>query len=264
MGAQQRSGDVDLGRLALENEMELWSRAVTVIADAAAGRVDGFGWFATGLPIAALNRVDAIDDGAGPDALARAVALVRERGVPLQVRLRTGDDALVPAVEALGLREDPEEGYPAMVLHPIPDTVAPDPPAGLEIRRARDLDGLAAHVEVVAAGFSMPIDLARRLVPAGALDIRGSAAYAGYVDGRPVSASLGFTNGTTVGVYNVATIEGVRGRGYGGAMTRHAIADAYRDGATTAILQSSAMGRPLYESMGFQEVLAFRVFVDAG
>jgi GNAT superfamily N-acetyltransferase len=109
----------------------------------------------------------------------------------------------------------------------------------------------------------MPIDLARRLVPAGALDVPGSAAYAGYLDGRPVSASLGFTAGTTVGVYNVATIDGARGRGYGGAMTRHAIAAGRREGATVAILQSSAMGRPLYESMGFREVLAFRVFVEA-
>jgi hypothetical protein len=264
MGLPQEGGAIDLARLALDNEAELWARAVTVMPDGAAGRVDGFGWFASGLPIAALNRVDAMGDGAGPDALARAVECVRERGVPFQVRLRTGDDALVPAVEALGLREDPEEAYPAMALHPIPDAVAPDPPAGLEIQRARDLDGLAAHVDVVAAGFGMPIDLARRLVPAGALDVPGCAAYAGYVDGRPVSASLGFTAAMTVGVYNVATIDGVRGRGYGGAMTRHAIADGRRDGATVAILQSSAMGRPLCESMGFREVLAFRVFVEAG
>ena len=264
MGTPQPTDEIDFARLALDNEMELWTRAVTVIPGGAAGRVHGFGWFVSGIPIGALNRVDAVGDDVGPEALRRAVALVRERKVPFQVRLRTGDDALIPAVEALGLREDPDDAYPAMALHPIPDAIDLDPPAGLEIRRARDLDGLSAHVEAVAAGFGMPIDLARRLIPAGVLDMPGMAVYAGYVDGRPVSASLGFAAGTTVGVYNVATLEGARGRGYGGAMTRHAIAEGRRAGATVAILQSSTMGRPVYESMGFREIFAFRVFTEAG
>src|SRR5690348_1684069 len=99
MGTPQRTEDVDLTRLALENEMELWARAVTVMDGGAAGRVDGFGWFVSGLPIAALNRVDAVGDDVGAPALTRAVALVRERGVPFQVRLRTGDDGLLPALE---------------------------------------------------------------------------------------------------------------------------------------------------------------------
>jgi GNAT superfamily N-acetyltransferase len=264
MGRPHRTGASDLARIALDNEIELWAQGVAEMPDGAAGRDDGFAWFASGLPVAFFNQVHAVDAGARPDALERAVATVRGRGVPFLVRLRTGvDDALVPDVEALGLREDPEEAYPAMALYPITDAATADPPPGLEIRRARDIDGLSDHVEVVSAGFGLAIDIARRLIPAAELDIPGFASYAGYVDGRPVSASLGFTRDSTVGVYNVATIEGVRGRGYGGAMTRHAIADGRRDGATAAILQSSAMGRPLYESMGFREVLTFRVFVEA-
>ena len=68
----------------------------------------------------------------------------------------------------------------------------------------------------------------------------------------------------TVGVYNVATVEDARRRGYGAAVTRRAIADGVTRGATVAILQSSDMGRPVYAAMGFREVLAFRVFVDGG
>ena len=45
-------------------------------------------------------------------------------------------------------------------------------------------------------------------------------------------------------------------------MTRHAVADGAARGATVAILQSSTMGLPVYEAIGFREVLAFRVFVD--
>ena len=171
---------------------------------------------------------------------------------------------LVPAVEALGLHEDPDEAYPAMVLNPITDAIAPDPPPELEIRRARDVDGLADHVEVVAAGFGLPIDIARRLIPAGGLDIPGPPRTRGMSTAGRSPRRSGSRPATTVGVYNVATIEGMRGRGYGGAMTRHAISEGRRGGATTSILQSSAMGRPVYESMGFREVLTFRVFVEAG
>jgi ribosomal protein S18 acetylase RimI-like enzyme len=66
----------------------------------------------------------------------------------------------------------------------------------------------------------------------------------------------------TVGIYNVATLREARGLGLGGALTRYAIAEGRRRGATVAILQASAMGRHLYETIGFREVLRFRVFAE--
>ena len=152
-----------------------------------------------------------------------------------------------------------------MALHPIPDAVASGPgPDDLDVRQAVDAAGLEDHVAVVAAGFGMPIDMARRLVPVEELTIPGFAPFVGYVGERPVATSLGYTANGTVGVYNVATVEDARRRGYGAAVTRRAIADGVARGATVAILQSSDMGRPVYAAMGFREVLAFRVFVDGG
>jgi hypothetical protein len=43
--------------------------------------------------------------------------------------------------------------------------------------------------------------------------------YVGYTDGQPVSTGLGIRTGRTIGVYNIATIEAARRRGYGAAMT---------------------------------------------
>ena len=43
MGAPQRTGDIDLARLALDNEIELWARAVAVMPAAQAGRDNGSG-----------------------------------------------------------------------------------------------------------------------------------------------------------------------------------------------------------------------------
>ncbi len=254
----------DLARLDLDNEIELWSAGVSLSPDGASGREGDVAWFASGLPVPFFNQVVATGDAADPAALGRAVGALRARDVPFQVRLRAGiDDAAVPALDALGLHEDHDEAYPALALHPIPADVAPSTALGdLEIRRAVDAAGLEDHLAVMSPGFGLPIEIARRLVPIETLGLPGIGLYVGYVDDRPVATSMGYTSGGTIGVYNVATLKDARRRGYGAAVTRHAVADGAARGATVAILQSSTMGLPVYEAIGFREVLAFRVFVE--
>ena len=256
--------DADLARRDLENEIALWSSAVAFSPDGGSGSDGDAAWFASGLPVPFFNQVLATGDGPDAAALARAIDAIRSRDVPFLVRLRAGiDDDVAEALAGMGFREDLTEAYPAMALHPIPDAVASGPgPDDLVVRQAVDAAGLEDHVAVVAAGFGMPIDMARRLVPVEELTIPGFAPFVGYVGDRPVATSLGYTANGTVGVYNVATVEDARRRGYGAAVTRRAIADGVAHGATVAILQSSDMGRPVYAAMGFREVLAFRVFVD--
>jgi hypothetical protein len=43
----------------------------------------------------------------------------------------------------------------------------------------------------------------------------------------------------------------------------HVLADAYRCSARTATLQSTPMGQPLYESLGFQAVGRYEEWVSA-
>lgn len=264
MGVPSTPTDADLARRDLENEVGLWSTAVAFAPDGGSGREGDAAWFASGLPIPFFNQVLATGDGTDPAALARAIDAIRSRDVPFLVRLRAGiDDDLVKALEGMGFREDLTEAYPAMALHPIPDGLAAaGGPPDLDIRQAVDAAGLEDHVAVVSAGFGLPIDIARRLVPVEELTIPGFASFVGYLGDRPVATSLGYTEGGTVGIYNVATLDDARRRGYGAALTRRAIADGAARGATVAILQSSDMGRPVYEAMGFREVLAFRVFAD--
>lgn len=265
MDPAQHLSSAALARLAIANEVDLWAGAASTMADGASGRSEAVAWFSSGIPVAFFNQVFAIGDRPDPAAIADAVEILRDRRVPFYVRIRAGlDDALVPALVELGLREDPEEAYPAMAMAPIPADVAGDTLDGIEIRRAADVDVLGDHVAVVAAAFGLPLEIAHQLLPAAELDLPGVVVYAGYLDGRPVSASLGFTRDGTVGVYNVATLAEVRGQGLGGGLTRHAMAEGRARGATVAILQSSAMGRPLYASMGFREVLSFRVFGTGG
>jgi GNAT superfamily N-acetyltransferase len=254
----------DLARLDLDNEIELWSAGVSFSADGASGREGDVAWFSSGLAVPFFNQVVATGSAADSAALARAVSVLRGRDVPFLVRLRAGiDDAAIPALEALGLHEDLDEAYPALALHPIPDDVAPAKgSAALEIRRATDAAGLEDHLAVMSPGFGLPIEIARGLVPIETLGMPGIGLYVGYVDDRPVATSMGYTSGGTIGVYNVATLKDARRHGYGAAVTRHAVADGAARGATVAILQSSTMGLPVYEKIGFREVLAFRMFVD--
>ena len=54
-----------------------------------------------------------------------------------------------------------------------------------------------------------------------------------------------------------------RGRGYGAAVTAAAMRQTGAP-ASLAILQASAMGRPVYERMGFRTVHAMAVFEEGG
>ncbi len=266
MDAAGRRSDAELARLELENELDLWRRAVALSPRGASDRDASVAWFASGLPFPYFNQVLTVGSPVEPADLARAIAILRGRGDPFMVRIRDGDDdPLVPQLLSLGLREDPDERLPGMAVHPIDgptfDAVRWTP-AGLEIRFVEDARGLADHVAVVAAGFGMPLDLVRELFPPEELDVPGIAAFVGYAAGRPVASAFGYTAEGTVGVYNVATVAEVRRLGYGGAMTRRVVADGRERGAAVAILQSSPMGRRLYESLGFREVVSYRAFMD--
>ena len=189
--------------------------------------------------------------------------MLRGRDVPFLVRLRDGiDDAAVPAVEALGLHEDHDEAYPAMALHPIPDDVGGSTVRAISRSGRRSTRaGLEDHVAVVSAGFGMPIDSARRLVPVEEAGVPGIAMHVGYLGDRPVATSMGYTASGTVGVYNVATLESRarvrRGRDAAGRRGRGIARGLGRDPPVEHHGPAGLRGR-----IGFLEVLAFRVFLD--
>ena len=256
--------DEGLAALALANEIELWTRSTTLVPGGAQGREGPVLWISSGIAAAFANQVLVDREGADAASIERAVAELRRRGHPFEVRIRRGpDERLVPAIEALGLREDADQASPAMAFEPIDAANAPAP-EGLDIRPVVDADGLAAHVQVVSEAFGLPVELARRLFPLEGLAVPGFTAFVGHHEGRPVASSFAFTAREVVGVYNVGTLEPVRRRGFAAAMTARAIADGAARGATVATLQTSDMGRGVYEAMGFRVVQEFRVFVEPG
>jgi ribosomal protein S18 acetylase RimI-like enzyme len=85
--------------------------------------------------------------------------------------------------------------------------------------------------------------------------------YTGYVNGEPVSTSLGYVSDGVMGIYNIATIPEHRGKGYGRWMTLDLILRGADFGLKASILQSSKMGKPVYEKLGFETVFTQRNFV---
>jgi GNAT superfamily N-acetyltransferase len=248
----------------MENEIALWSAAARLTPGSDAGRDGAIGWILNDIPVPFFNQAFVLDAPAEEAALSRAVDRLRSHERPYQVRVRAGlDDALLPLIADLGLVEDPEEAYPAMALSPIPDDVDAAPgPEDLEIGVATDDSTFEGHVTVVAEGFGMPFDLVRRFLGPQVLEVAGISILVGSRAGEPVATAMAFVADGVVGVYNVATIEPARRRGYGAALTRRAIAEGRRRGAGVAILQSSTMGRPVYEAIGLRETARFRVFVE--
>jgi predicted GNAT family acetyltransferase len=60
------------------------------------------------------------------------------------------------------------------------------------------------------------------------------------------------------GVYMVGTRPESRSRGYGEAVTAAATNDLFADGATSVVLQASAMGAPIYARMGYRTFTTYR------
>jgi GNAT superfamily N-acetyltransferase len=257
--------DRELARLEHENLVDAVAAVAAQAPGAVVQRTGGIALIATGLPLRMFNQVLVDGDRVEAGAIAAAVSMLRGRGDRFVVNLRSGtDDWLLPEMAQLGLVPMSDDPWmPGMAMHPLPRDGSLPPPPGHEIRIVDDASGVTDHVRTAAAGFEMPEEWVRSIV-GEALAARPDAdVYVGYTDGVPVTTGLGFRTGRTIGVYNVATLESARRRGYGAAMTMRIVDDGLGEGCDVAILQASDMGRPIYERLGFRSVVDYVGYVDA-
>jgi ribosomal protein S18 acetylase RimI-like enzyme len=205
------------------------------------------------IPLPQFNAVLPLDDDAVP-ALAEAVAEIEQLGLPCSVQLRE-DQTPRFAEEArrLGLTKD--EHLPALVARERDLSVGELD--GLVITRVHSGEDREVAKATVAAGFVAPEAIFEPLYTAEVFELDGFAGYVGRVGGEPVSTSVGYTVDDTVGIFNVATPEKHRGRGYGAALTAAAAQGGFANGAEVAWLQSSAMGLSVYRRLGFRQVATY-------
>ena len=230
------------------------------LGDAAENR-DAWSW-CCGLPAADFNvvfpKLPVRDLGACID---RGAALFEARGLPWRLLLRDSHAAAhAAALSAAGFAEAVR--FPGMVLDPAAEL--PPAPAGLELREAKDAEDLDRFCRTAFRGFGLPEELGAKFVTAGFLERPRVALCLGFREGEPVCTAATVATGEWIGIYWVATPEPHRGRGFGEAATWAAIAAGRRLGGRRAFLTASALGRPVYERMGFEVCAEYVHFERAG
>lgn len=154
--------------------------------------------------------------------------------------------ALEGVLEERGLLRNP---CPGMYLDLDGRVTTPTLP-GVEIRPT---DDMATYLDVLVRGFGMPSIVAEPMGLVIGL-FPDAINVLAHLDGRAVGCGTAYLTGPTAGVYNIAVLEEVRGRGIGYAVTATLLDLAAEAGAEHAILHSSEDGLPVYERLGFVEV----------
>ena len=169
---------------------------------------------------------------------------------------------LVSVCEAFGMRAATE--MPGMVADSLREPgrfslrarVAP----ALDIRRAEDPRTMEDFRAIGSVCFHVPPAWFGEVFD-DTMPSREFTCWVAYRDGRPVATAATVVSGGVIGLYNIATAPDQQGRGYGEAITRHAIRSASREsGLSRVILQSTSQGERLYRRLGFREVSRVVVF----
>jgi len=206
----------------------------------------------TGIGHPGFNHVTVTGE-ADADDLRLAARAVDTAGHPWCAMLRDGvDDAHATWAAALGLQRDAET---------VPVMAATDPtpspwPAGLEL--VRGAWTAAMHRALLCEAFGLPETMVDPLVTDElAADPRVDIVV-GLHDGLPVTTAMAVRVGDAVGIFNVGTSLDARGRGYGAAATWAVMEPAFSAGARLAALQTSPLGRSVYERLGYDVVAEHR------
>lgn len=160
----------------------------------------------------------------------------------------------------------------AMDLAELPPAADALPPPELRIEPVLDPATMDSFHSVLGHGFPEDfVDAATEAEIAASSRRRGAETgyrepngvptrWLGSVDGRPVTTTRLHTGAGVAGIYAVVTVEDARRRGYGEAITRHALHAARDAGLRIATLQASNAGLGIYERIGFQVCCRYRLY----
>jgi GNAT superfamily N-acetyltransferase len=229
-----------------------------VVVDSGAVR-----WFRTEIDYEGFNGVLSarLPERGLDGAIQQALAPFQEAGMPMlwHVGPTSSPRTLPRALEAAGLA--PYEEEPGMVADLGALGPPPAVPRGLEIRRVRDQDDLAAWARaLILAPPDANVDSLVELRAACGLGADPPTPHLlGLLDGMPVGCAAVFVGDQRDGpppaawVEWVVTATAVRRRGVGGALVYACLALARSRGLRRAVLTSSPDGHGIYRRLGFRD-----------
>lgn len=208
----------------------------------------------SGVPIPLFNRIFVFDIPPYDD-LAAAVAWMTEKEMPFWV---TVSDPIIDAVDDLTgdldlMRLDNPE--PGMTLDSLDEIPPNESIADIDV--VTDPDELHDWITVAAPVFEIPQDTAEQITPDSILTDDQIRMFVGRVDGQPVACGQLVQTGDVAGVYTIGVVEELRREGIGEAMTWEVLRAGRERGCNVGVLQSSEMGYPLYDRMGFETVVTY-------
>jgi GNAT superfamily N-acetyltransferase len=130
-----------------------------------------------------------------------------------------------------------------------------DPPPEPEWSGAWDL-GAAGLVNDHAYGD--PDGLWARAL--GGLPEGSAHLYLARLEGEPASMVMVHDHDGDCGFWFAATVPGARGRGLVSGLLHRALCDARERGCRTSTTQATAMGRPVYERIGYRDLGALHMY----
>lgn len=223
---------------------------------------DGVYAMVTGIPAPSFNGVWSGLPGPAVTVVAALLDEVCRAGVPYSLKLPPGcDEAYTRLAAARGMQPVADTTLMALDAAGGGAAAAIPSPAGLAIQRlAPELAW--RHAVVAAAGFGTARDIFLRAITPDLLRLASVRCYVGEAAGQPVTTSLSVTLGSCTAIFDVATVPGFRGRGYGTAVTARAVADGLVAGSASCWLEASAAGLSAYRRVGFRVIEPRRNWVS--
>lgn len=155
------------------------------------------------------------------------------------------DRVAAAGLERAGHVLDAEPRYMGMELSALNEAAAPG--QGWELREAEDYPEMA-RLNEIAYGYP-PGDY----VAVAEAPMPGIRIYFADLEGEAVSTLGVWPHGSDAVVIWVATLPEARNRGIATGLMAHALRKAREDGFETSTLQSTKLGRPVYEKFGYRD-----------
>lgn len=148
---------------------------------------------------------------------------------------------------------------PGMYAERLLEPVRKESP--LTVVEVDDAPARMSFAHLVSLIFDLPFQTTMHMYGGASSWTPEYSAFIGYLDDQPVSIAMANITDECCGFYSVGTLPGYRRRGYAETVMREAHRRMQLRGASGGcVLQSSTVGRRLYEQMGFREVTRFSVF----